>query len=36
LLKEACKIHRLNVGVITSEPVVNLVEYHLRKLQVSA
>jgi hypothetical protein len=24
------------VGVITSEPVVNLVEYHLRKLQVSA
>lgn len=36
LLKEACKIHRLNVGVITSEPVINLVKYHLRKLEVSA
>jgi hypothetical protein len=23
------------VGVITSEPVVNLVEYHLRKLQAA-
>jgi len=36
LLKEACKIHRINVGVITREPVINLVEYHLRKLQISA
>lgn len=36
LLKEACKIHRLKVGIITSEPVVNLVEYHLRKLQTLA
>jgi hypothetical protein len=33
LLKEACKIHRLNVGVITREPVINLVEYHLNKVQ---
>jgi hypothetical protein len=23
------------VGVITSEPVVNLVEYHLRKIQAA-
>ena len=36
LLREACKIHRLNVGVITSEPVINLVEYHLKKLQINA
>jgi len=36
LLREACKIHRLNIGVITSEPVVNLVEYHLKKLGVHA
>ena len=36
LLKEACKIHRINVGVITREPVINLVEYHLRKLKISA
>jgi hypothetical protein len=35
-LKEACKIHRINVGVITREPVINLVEYHLRKLKISA
>ena len=35
LLKEACKIHRLNIGVITREPVINLVQYHLRKLQVN-
>lgn len=36
LLREACKIHRLNIGVITSEPVVNLVDYHLKKLGVHA
>jgi hypothetical protein len=36
LLREACKIHRLNIGVITSEPVVNLVEYHLAKIAVNA
>jgi hypothetical protein len=36
LLREACKIHRLNIGIITSEPVVNLVEYHLKKLGVHA
>lgn len=36
LLKEACKIHRLNVGVITREPVINLVEYHLKKIYISA
>jgi N-acetylglucosamine kinase-like BadF-type ATPase len=28
LLREACKIHRLQVGVITSEPVVNLLSFH--------
>jgi hypothetical protein len=31
LLREACKIHRLQVGVITREPVKNLVQYHLKK-----
>jgi len=31
LLREACKIHRLEVGVITREPVKNLVQYHLKK-----
>ncbi|MDA0686818.1 MAG: hypothetical protein O3C22_08320 [Bacteroidetes bacterium] len=36
LLREACKIHRLQIGVITREPVFNLVDYHLRKLQISA
>jgi hypothetical protein len=36
LLKEACKIHRLNIGVITREPVLNLVDYHLNKLKVKA
>lgn len=36
LLREACKIHRLNVGVITSEPVINLVEFHLKKLHITA
>ncbi len=28
LLREACKIHRLDIGVITSEPAVNLLAYH--------
>jgi hypothetical protein len=36
LLREACKIHRLQIGVITREPVFNLVDYHLRKLHISA
>lgn len=31
LLREACKIHRLHVGVITREPVKNLVQYHLKQ-----
>ncbi len=28
LLKEACKIHRLQVGIITSEPAKNLADFH--------
>lgn len=32
LLTEACKIHRLKVGIITSEPVKHLVDYHMGKL----
>lgn len=36
LLKEACKIHRIQVGIITREPIVNLVDYHLKKLQLLA
>ena len=34
LLRVACKIQRLNIGVITSETVVNLVDYHLKNLGV--
>ncbi len=36
LLKEACTIHRIKVGIVTSEPIVNLVDYHLKKLQLLA